>query len=75
MPQKSGSDTFVFLWFPNFMQKIRKILREVSDIFKDGPQTGVQKRSEMLLPKHTNICDDWNIYRNSSYQSLFHLRM
>jgi len=34
--QKSGSVTFVPLWCTNFMQKIRKILRAVSEIFKDG---------------------------------------
>ena len=34
--QKSGSVTFVPLWCTNFMQKIRKILRTVSEIFKDG---------------------------------------
>ena len=34
--QKSGSVTFVPLWWLNFMQKIRKILRVVSEIFKDG---------------------------------------
>ena len=37
--QKSGSVTFVPLWCTNFMQKIRKILRAVSEIFKDGPRT------------------------------------
>ena len=35
--QKSGSVTFVPLWCTNFMQKFRKILRAVSEIFKDGP--------------------------------------
>ena len=34
--QKSGSVTFVPLWCNNFMQKIRIILRAVSEIFKDG---------------------------------------
>ena len=34
--RKSGSVTFVPLWCTNFMQKIRKILRAVSEIFKDG---------------------------------------
>ena len=34
--QKSGSVTFVPLWCTNFMQKFRKILRAVSEIFKDG---------------------------------------
>ena len=34
--QKSGSVTFVPLWCTNFMQKIRQILRAVSEIFKDG---------------------------------------
>ena len=34
--QKSGSVTFVPLWCSNFMQKSRKILRAVSQIFKDG---------------------------------------
>ena len=38
--QKSGSVTFVPLWCPNFMQKIRKILRAVSEIFKDGHPHG-----------------------------------
>ena len=33
--QKSGSVTFVTLWCTNFMQKIRKILRAVSEISKD----------------------------------------
>ena len=37
--QKSGSVTFVPLWCTNFMQKIRKILRAVSEIFKDGLRT------------------------------------
>ena len=37
--QKSGSVTFVPLWCTNFMQKIRKILGAVSEIFKDGPRT------------------------------------
>ena len=37
--QKSGSVTFVPLWCTNFLQKIRKILRAVSEIFKDGPRT------------------------------------
>ena len=35
--QKSGSVNFVPLWCTNFMQKNRKILRAVSEIFKDGP--------------------------------------
>ena len=30
--EKSGSVTFLQLWSPNFMQKIRKILRAVSEI-------------------------------------------
>ena len=34
--EKSGTVTFVPLWCTNFMQKIRKILRVVSEIFKDG---------------------------------------
>ena len=34
--QKSGSITFVFLWCPNFMKKIRKIQWTVSEISKDG---------------------------------------
>ena len=38
--QKSGSVTFVPLWCTNFMQKIRKILRAVSEIFKDGRTNG-----------------------------------
>ena len=38
--QKSGSVTFVPLWCTNFMQKIRKILRAVSEIFKDGRTDG-----------------------------------
>ena len=33
--QKSGSVTFVPLWCPNFMQKIRKKQWTVSEIFKD----------------------------------------
>ena len=37
--QKSGSVTFVPLWCTNFMQKIKKILRAVSEIFKDGLRT------------------------------------
>ena len=37
--QKPGSVTFVPLWCTNFMQKIRKILRAVSEIFKDGLRT------------------------------------
>ena len=37
--QKSGSVTFVPLWCTNFMQKIRKILRAVSEIFNNGPWT------------------------------------
>ena len=32
--QKSGSVTFVPLWFPNFILKISRSLR-----YKDGPQT------------------------------------
>ena len=40
--QKSGSVTFVPLWCPNFMQKIRKILKAVSEILKDGPRTDGQ---------------------------------
>ena len=39
--QKSGSVTFVPLWCTNFMQKIRKILRAVSEIFKDGLTDGL----------------------------------
>ena len=38
--QKLGPVTFVPLWCPNIMQKIRKILRVVSEIFKDGPADG-----------------------------------
>ena len=38
--QKSGSVTFVPLWCTNFMQKIRKILRAVSEIFKDRRTNG-----------------------------------
>ena len=38
--QKSGSVTFVPLWCTNFMQKNRKILRAVSEIFKDGRTNG-----------------------------------
>ena len=38
--QKSGSVTFVPLWYTNFMKKIRKILRAVSEIFKDGRTNG-----------------------------------
>ena len=38
--QKSGSVTFVRLWCTNFMQKIKKILRAVSEIFKDGQTNG-----------------------------------
>ena len=37
--QKSGSATYVPLWCPNFMQKIRKNYWTVSEIFKNGPQT------------------------------------
>ena len=37
--QKSGSVTFVPLWCPNFMQKIRKNQWAVSEIFTDGPRT------------------------------------
>ena len=37
--QKSGSVTFAPLWCPDFMQKIRKIPRAVSEIIKDGPRT------------------------------------
>ena len=37
--QKSGSVTFVPLWCTNFMQKIRKILKAVSEIFKDSRTT------------------------------------
>ena len=33
--QKSGSVTFVPLWCPNFMQKLKKS-NERSEIFKDG---------------------------------------
>ena len=39
--QKSGSVTFVPIWCTNFMQKIRKILRAVSEIFKDGQTNGL----------------------------------
>ena len=39
--QKSGSVTFVPLWCTNFMQKFRKILRAVSEIFKDGRTDGL----------------------------------
>ena len=35
LSQKSSSVTFVPLWCTNFMQNIRKILRVVSEIFKD----------------------------------------
>ena len=38
--QKSGSVTFVPLWCPNFMQKIRKNQWAVSEIFKDGRTDG-----------------------------------
>ena len=38
--QKSGSVTFVPIWYTNFMQKILKILRAVFEIFKDGPTDG-----------------------------------
>ena len=43
--QKSGSVTFVPLWCPNFMQKIRKNQWTVSEIFKDGPQTDQRTRA------------------------------
>ena len=39
---KSGSVTFVPSWCPNFMQKMRKILRAVSEIFTDGRTNGPQ---------------------------------
>ena len=43
--QKSGSVTFVPLWCTNFMQKIRKILRAVFEIWtkniKNAPKRGV----------------------------------
>ena len=41
--QKSGSVTFVPLWCPNFMQKIRKNQWAVSEIFKDGLWTTDQR--------------------------------
>ena len=41
--QKPGSVSFVPLWCTNFMQKIREILRVVSEIFKDGPTDGQAK--------------------------------
>ena len=31
---------YPYVWCPNFMQKIRKILRAVSEIFKDGQTNG-----------------------------------
>ena len=45
--QKSGSVTFVPLWCTDFMQKIRKILRAVSEIFKDGLRTTDHGRTDM----------------------------
>ena len=38
---KSGSVTFVPLWWTNFMQKIRKMLRVVSEISKDRRTDGL----------------------------------
>ena len=45
--QKSGSVTFVPLWCTNFMQKFRKILRAVFEIFKDGRTTDYGRTTDM----------------------------
>ena len=37
--QKSGRVTFVSLWHPKFMQSFRKIVRAVSEVFKDWRTT------------------------------------
>ena len=53
--QKSGSVTFVPLWCTNFMQKIKKILRAVSEIFKDGPRTdGRTDMGDYIGPPRVN---------------------
>ena len=56
--QKSGSVTFVPLWCTNFMQKIRKILRAVSEIFKDGrtngPTDGRKDMGDYIGPSRVN---------------------
>ena len=47
--QKPGSVTFVPLWSPNFMQSFRKIVRAVSEIFKDERAFGPIDRQGRLL--------------------------
>ena len=43
--KKSDSVTFVPLWCPNLLQKIRKILKAASEKFKDGLTDGPKMES------------------------------
>ena len=73
--QKSGSVTFVPLWCPNFMQKIRKILRAVSavimlyDTKNDEKTTKSQKKgSGYYCTAQTRIFQDMRFSRSGRYQ-------
>ena len=52
---KIGLYHFLPLWCPNFMQKVRKILRAVSEIFTDGRTNGPQTdMSDYIGPPSVN---------------------
>ena len=67
--QKSGSVTFVPLWCPNFMQKIRKVLTAVSEIFKDRPWTDqwTTDMGDYIGPPWVNPGSKMNKYQYNRY--------
>ena len=66
--QKSGSVTFVPLWCPNFMQKIRKILGVVSEIFKDGRMDhGRTDMGDYIGPPRVNLGSKMGQYQGKYY--------
>ena len=69
--QRSGSATFVSLWCPIFMQKIRKKQRAVSEISKDGLTDGRTDKCDYHGPNQVIQQFPWlllpiNIYLKSS---------
>ena len=84
-PEKSGSVTFLPLWSPNFMQKIRNILRAWEKCVTDGQTAGsnfsAPHETRMFL-KERQWCKlaesdrtwEWEIFAKKVDQNLHYLK-